>query len=53
MLFDVTDLHGALEARAEGVRHLRTVIGDVPGIVYRSQAVAPWSDEFVAGGDAA
>ena len=51
MLFDVTDLHGALEARAESERHLRTVIDNIPGMVYRSQAVAPWSDEFIAGGD--
>ena len=51
MLFDVTDLHGALEARAESERQLRTVIGNIPGMVYRSQAVAPWSDEFIAGGD--
>jgi diguanylate cyclase (GGDEF)-like protein/PAS domain S-box-containing protein len=51
MLFDVTDLHGALAAQAESERHLRTVIDNIPGMVYRSQAVAPWSDEFIAGGD--
>ena len=51
MLFDVTDLHGALEARAESERRLRTIIDNIPGMVYRSQAVAPWSDELIAGGD--
>ena len=51
MLFDVTDLHGALAAQAESERRLRTVIDNIPGMVYRSQAVAPWSDEFIAGGD--
>ena len=51
MLFDVTGLHGALAAKAESERRLRTVIDNIPGMVYRSQAVAPWSDEFIAGGD--
>ncbi len=51
MLFDVTGLHGALEARAESERRLRTIIDNIPGMVYRSQAVAPWSDELIAGGD--
>jgi diguanylate cyclase (GGDEF)-like protein/PAS domain S-box-containing protein len=51
MLFDVTDLHLALDARAESERRLRTTIGNIPGMVYRSQAAAPWSDEFIAGGD--
>jgi len=51
MLFDVTDLHGALEAQAESERRLRTIIDNIPGMVYRSQAAAPWSDELIAGGD--
>ena len=48
---DVTGLHEALDAQAESERRLRTTIGNIPGMVYRSQAVAPWSDELIAGGD--
>jgi diguanylate cyclase (GGDEF)-like protein/PAS domain S-box-containing protein len=51
LLIDVTGLHEALDAQAESERRLRTTIGNIPGMVYRSQAVAPWSDELIAGGD--
>jgi diguanylate cyclase (GGDEF)-like protein/PAS domain S-box-containing protein len=51
LFIDVTAHHEALAARAESERRLRTVIGNIPGMVYRSQAVAPWSDELIAGGD--
>ena len=51
LLIDVSGLHEALDAQAESERRLRTTIGNIPGMVYRSQAVAPWSDELIAGGD--
>ena len=51
LLIDVTGLHEALDAHAESERRLRTTIGNIPGMVYRSQAAAPWSDELIAGGD--
>jgi diguanylate cyclase (GGDEF)-like protein/PAS domain S-box-containing protein len=51
LLIDVTGLHDALDAQAESERRLRTTIGNIPGMVYRSQAVAPWSDELITGGD--
>ena len=51
LLIDVTGLHDALEAQVESERRLRTTIGNIPGMVYRSQAAAPWSDELIAGGD--
>ena len=51
LLIDVTGLHEALDAQAESERRLRTMIGNIPGMVYRSQAAAPWSDELIAGGD--
>jgi diguanylate cyclase (GGDEF)-like protein/PAS domain S-box-containing protein len=51
LLIDVTGLHDALEAQVESERRLRTIIGNIPGMVYRSQAAAPWSDELIAGGD--
>jgi diguanylate cyclase (GGDEF)-like protein/PAS domain S-box-containing protein len=51
LLIDVTSLHEALAAQAESERRLRTTIGNIPGMVYRSQAEAPWSDELIAGGD--
>ena len=51
LLIDVTGLHEALDAQAESERRLRTTIGNIPGMVYRSQASAPWSDELIAGGD--
>jgi diguanylate cyclase (GGDEF)-like protein/PAS domain S-box-containing protein len=51
LLIDATELHQALEAQVESERRLRTIIGNIPGMVYRSQAVAPWSDEIIAGGD--
>ena len=51
LLIDLSGLHAALDAQAESERRLRTTIGNVPGMVYRSQAMAPWSDELIAGGD--
>ncbi len=51
LLIDLSGLHTALDAQAESERRLRTTIGNVPGMVYRSQAMAPWSDELIAGGD--
>ena len=51
LLIDLSGLHTALDAQAESERRLRTTIGNIPGMVYRSQAMAPWSDELIAGGD--
>jgi diguanylate cyclase (GGDEF)-like protein/PAS domain S-box-containing protein len=51
MLIDVTGLYEARDAQAESERRLRTIIGNIPGMVYRSQATAPWTDELIAGGD--
>jgi len=51
LLIDLSGLHTALDAQAESERRLRTTIGNIPGMVYRSQAQAPWSDELIAGGD--
>ncbi len=51
LLIDATSLHDALAAQVESERRLRTTIGNIPGMVYRSQAAAPWSDELIAGGD--
>ena len=51
LLIDLSGLHTALDAQAESERRLRTTIGNIPGMVYRSQAKAPWSDELIAGGD--
>ena len=51
VLTDVTELHDAQAARDEAHASLQRLMGNLPGMVYRSQAVEPWTDEIIAGGD--
>jgi PAS domain S-box-containing protein len=49
-LMDITDRRQADDAVKESERRLRTLLGNLPGLVYRCPNLAPWPFDFVSEG---
>jgi diguanylate cyclase (GGDEF)-like protein/PAS domain S-box-containing protein len=45
---DITDQKQAETDLQERERQLRTIIGNLPGVAYRSEVVAPWTMQFIS-----
>lgn len=50
LITDVTEIKRVQEHLAAQQRMLTTLLGNVPGVVYRSEVEAPWRAEFVGEG---
>ena len=48
VLFDVTDRRRAEDELRENRRRLATLVNNLPGVAYRSEATPPWKIDFVS-----